>query len=83
MDNFSAELPGTFLFVDYCTINSQLNPYNVLFVDFIWVLSAVILWFLLFIHRHFDSTPQHHDSLFVSFSVKIEVSILTESGCSD
>ena len=51
-----------------------------LFVDFIRFLSAVFLWFLLFIHRHFDSTLKRHDSLFDLFSVKIEVSILTEEG---
>ena len=33
------------------------------------MLSVVILWVLLFIHRHFDSTPKRHDSLFALFSV--------------
>ena len=60
--------------MDYGIINPWSQPNNGLFVNFIRELSAVNLWFFLVIHRHFDSTPKRYDSLFGSFSVKIEVS---------
>ena len=45
-------------------------------MDSISGLLAAIVYFLLFIHRHFDGTSKQYDSLFAPFSVKIEISNL-------
>lgn len=37
------------------------------------MLSVVILWVLLFIHRHFDSTPKRHDSLNATINAQTQL----------
>ena len=44
------------------------------------MLSAIIPWLLLFIHRHFDSVPKRHGLLFSHFPLNIEISNLTKEG---
>lgn len=48
-------------------------------MDFIRELSAVVVCFLMFIHRHFDCPPKWNNSLFAPLSVIINISNLRKA----